>query len=189
MDSTSLTLLERLCTGRDDAGWQRFVEIYAPLLQMWARRAGLSDADAADVVQDVLMTVMNEMPHFAYDSKRRNFRGWLKTITVNRSRTLYRKKAPVNAVNVDQAVFECLPGSAADEFWEREYQQHLVRRALQVMQRDFETNTWRACWETTINDRPAKEVALELGMSEAAIYVAKSRVLRRLREELRYLWD
>ncbi|HET6880561.1 MAG TPA: sigma-70 family RNA polymerase sigma factor [Pirellulales bacterium] len=189
MESTSLTLLERLRMNGDESAWRRFVDLYTPLLHLWTRRAGLPEADAADIVQDVLLTVTNEMPRFAYDVDRKNFRGWLKTITINRCRDRQRKKAPLNAADVDSAVFESAPGSAGDEFWEKEYHQHLFQQALAVMQAEFETKTWRACWEMAVNERPVKEVAAELGMSEAAVYVAKSRVLRRLRHELWDLWE
>lgn len=185
MESTSLTLLERLRANGNGSAWRRFVDLYTPLLHLWARRAGLPEAEAADIVQDVT----NEMPRFIYDGERKNFRGWLKTITINRCRDRQRKKAPLNAADVDSAVFELAAGPAAEEFWEKEYHLHLFQQALAVMKAEFETKTWRACWETTVNERPAKEVAAELDMSEAAVYVAKSRVLRRLRHELWDLWE
>ena len=71
-----------------------------------------------------------------------------------------------------------------EEFWNVEYQQHLVRKALEIMQAGFEPRTWQACWEHTVNDKTAAAVGQELSMSEGAVYVAKSRVLRRLRQEL-----
>jgi RNA polymerase sigma-70 factor (ECF subfamily) len=68
---------------------------------------------------------------------------------------------------------------------ETEYREHLVRRALTLMQRDFERTTWKACWETVVADRSAAEVATELGITVNAVYLSKSRVLRHLRHELR----
>ena len=75
------------------------------------------------------------------------------------------------------------------EIEEEEYRRYLVRRALGLMQAEFEPATWKACWEFVVHDRPAAEVAAELGLSVNAVYLAKSRVLRRLRAELRGLLD
>ena len=79
--------------------------------------------------------------------------------------------------------------SDAELFAEREYRQRLARRAMELMQAEFEVNTWRACWESVVSDRPAAEIAAELGMTVNAVYLAKSRVLRRLRADLDGLWD
>src|SRR6185369_6361079 len=86
MLSTSVTLLERVRKRDDQAAWERFVALYTPLLYRWAQRAGLADQDAADLVQDVLVLLMQELPNFEYDAARRNFRGWLKTVTINKCR-------------------------------------------------------------------------------------------------------
>jgi RNA polymerase sigma-70 factor (ECF subfamily) len=85
----------------------------------------------------------------------------------------------------DDEALRRLPDEAAlESFWEVEYRQHLVRKALEVMRAEFESKTWQACWEHVVSEKTAAEVGRELGMSEAAVYVAKSRVLRRLRQEL-----
>jgi len=76
-----------------------------------------------------------------------------------------------------------------ESLWEAEYQQHLVGQALRIMRTDFQETTWKACWETLVAGRPAAEVAAELGLSENAVFVARCRVLRRLREELAGLLD
>src|SRR5581483_587247 len=90
----------------------------------------------------------------------------------------------------DDARFEELADPAAlDPFWEHEYRQKLVARALELMRAEFQPTTWRACWEHVVSNRPAAEVAAELGMTVGAVYVAKGRVLRRLREELAGLWE
>src|SRR3954465_4015956 len=91
MLSTSITLLQRIRQRDDQAAWERFVALYTPLLYRWAQRAGLSDHDATDLVQDVLILLMTELPSFEYDAARRNFRGWLKTVTINKCRELQRR--------------------------------------------------------------------------------------------------
>ncbi|MBC7817004.1 MAG: sigma-70 family RNA polymerase sigma factor, partial [Planctomycetaceae bacterium] len=92
MQTTSLTLLERVRQPNDQSAWERFVSLYSPLLFAFARRAGMNDNDAADVVQDVFLVLMDELPGFEYDAARKNFRGWLKTITVHKCRERQRRR-------------------------------------------------------------------------------------------------
>jgi len=189
VNSTSVTLLQRVRQRDDQAAWERFVALYAPLLFRWALRAGLAEQDAADLVQDVLVLLMQELPEFEYDAGR-NFRGWLKTVTINKCRERQRRRVPAAGVGGDSDPLAELPGASdLEEFWNAEYRQHLVRKALEIMRTEFEPNTWQACWEHTVNDKTAAEVGRQLGLSEAAVYVAKSRVLRRLRQELSGLLD
>ena len=89
----------------------------------------------------------------------------------------------------DPGLSQFADAADSDEFWNVEYRQQLVARALEIMQAEFEPSTWQACWQTTVEDRPAADVAAELGITINAVYVARSRVLRRLREELRDLLD
>jgi RNA polymerase sigma-70 factor, ECF subfamily len=190
MLSTSVTLLERVRMRDDQAAWERFVTLYTPLLYRWAQRAGLADQDAADLVQDVLMLLMKELPTFEYDNVRRNFRGWLKTITVHKCRERQRQRVLAAGIGGAKDPMQAVPGGDdLEEFWNAEYRQHVVRKALEIMRIEFETKTWQACWEYTVNDKSAAEVGRELGLSEAAVYVANSRVLRRLRQELAGLLD
>jgi RNA polymerase sigma-70 factor, ECF subfamily len=190
MLSTSVTLLERVRQRDDQAAWERFVALYTPLLYRWAQRAGLGDEDAADLVQDVLVVLMNELPSFEYDTARRNFRGWLKTVTINKCRERQRRRILAMGAPGDCDILQALPSNDdLDQFWDAEYRQHLVRKALEIMRREFESTTWKACWEHAVNDKTAAQVGQELGLSEAAVYVAKSRVLRRLRHELAGLLD
>jgi RNA polymerase sigma-70 factor, ECF subfamily len=188
MNTTSITLLEQLRTpGRPDA-WRRFVHLYTPLLYHWARRLELSAEDAADLVQEVLILLVQRLPQFAYD-RRGSFRGWLRTVLVNRGRDLRRRLARSACGRQSEHVPEPEVDDNTLAFDEAEYRQHLVKRALELMQTDFEPVTWKACWESTVADRPAAEVARELGISVNAVYLAKARVLSRLRQELDGLLD
>ena len=184
MHSTSVTLLGRVRRSDDQAAWQRFVALYTPLLFRWSQRAGLAEADAADLVQDVLLTLLKELPKFQYDAGR-SFRSWLKTVTTNKCRERQRRKRPAAGQGGENDPLQAVPAADQwEEFWNAEYQQQLVRRALEIMQTEFEPKTWRTCWEHTVNDKTAAAIGQELGLSEGAVYVAKSRVLRRLRQEL-----
>jgi RNA polymerase sigma-70 factor (ECF subfamily) len=188
MNTTSPSLLERLRQPDEEESWSRFVKLYTPLLFSWARRIGLQEPDAADLVQDVLTVLVQKLPEFRYDQSK-SFRGWLHTLTLNRWRELRRRSPAAPAVG-GAANLDELPCPANDEaFWEQEYRQHLVGRALQLMQADFQPTTWKACWEFVVSGRPAAEVAAELGVTLDVVYSAKSRVLRRLRQELEGLLD
>jgi RNA polymerase sigma-70 factor (ECF subfamily) len=188
MDSTSASLIERLRRPEDQAAWARFVELYTPLLCSWARRWGLRGEDMADLVQDVLTLLVQKLPDFSLDPAQR-FRGWLWTVALNKCRDFQRKRAAAPARR-SAALLDDLPGpDGTASVEEAEYRSYLVARALRLMQADFQPSTWKACWEHVVCGRPAAEVAAELNLSVGAVYVARSRVLARLREELAGLLD
>lgn len=188
MYTTRVSLLERVRDPGQRDAWTRFVDLYTPLLLHWAHCSGLQEADAADLVQEVLTLLLQKLPTFHYQPGG-SFRSWLKALTLNKWRDGCRRRA-VRPVEVSLAGQAEPPASDPAALFEaEEYQQRLVARALQVMQTEFHATTWQACWEHVVSGRSAAEVAAELGLSEGAVYVAKSRVLRRLREELRGLLD
>jgi RNA polymerase sigma-70 factor, ECF subfamily len=188
MHSTSVSLLERLRGTGERPAWDRFVALYTPLLLHWARRLEAQESDAADLVQDVLAILVKEMPRFQHRADKR-FRGWLWTVTLNRWRELCRRRVKVPISLTDSALEDATFPDEQQSFDEEEYRQYIVSRALQLMQADFQPDTWKACWEYVVRDRPAADVAVELGISVNAVHLAKSRVLRRLREELNGLLD
>ena len=160
------------------------------MLFAFARRAGMNDNDSADVVQDVFVVLMAEMPRFEYDAIRKNFRGWLKTITVNKCRERQRRLNPVAAPGGSEGGLSSVVDDATVEaFWEGEYHQHLIAQALRLMQSDFEPQTWQVAWLALTTDRTAADIGQELGLAEASVWVAKSRVLRKLRHEMAGMWD
>jgi RNA polymerase sigma-70 factor, ECF subfamily len=189
MNTTSVSLLERLRQPAEhDGAWRRFVQLYTPLLFHWARKLGLSAEDAADLVQEVLVLLVQKLPDFTYDPKK-SFRGWLRTVTMNKWRDYQRlRRLPVEHGGAGQ-LDEMADDDGAAAFEEAEYRQRLVQQALNVMQSDFQPATWRACWEYMILERPAEVVAQELGLTVNAVYLANSRVLTRLRQELAGLLD
>lgn len=182
MNTTPITLLERLRQRNEQAAWERFVELYTPLLFTWARRIGLQETDAADLVQEVFGLLVHKLPEFVYD-KWKSFRGWLRKVALNQWRAGQRKRARAPlAMDVD---LDHLPAAPPEEaFWEQEYRSHLVYRAMEVMRADFQEPTWRACWECVVHSRSAVEVGAELGMTPGGVRAAKFRVLARLRQEL-----
>ena len=185
MNTTPLSLLENLRAGNQEttkAAWGRFADLYTPLLFHWACRLGLQENDAADLVQDVFVVLVRKLPAFRHDGRHR-FRGWLRTVLVNRWRD-WRPQRVVHGAVPDLASIESLEPGPDDALEEAEYRRYLVGRAMHLMQADFQPATWQACWETIANDRPAAEVAAQLGISPAAVYAATARVLSRLRREL-----
>lgn len=185
METTSASLLVRLRQPADHQAWARFVDLYTPLLFHWARRSGIDETEAADLIQDVFCVLLRKMPAFAYDPQR-TFRGWLRTMLLNQWRTRLRRRAEVALDVHDDRLAQ---PDEQDGLTEEEYRQFLTSRALRIMQTDFQPLTWQACWQHVAMDRTAAEVAAELGMSVKAVYLAKARVLRRLRQELDGLWD
>lgn len=188
MNTTSASLLERLRRPGEPEAWPRFVQLYTPLLLHWAYRLGLPHPDAADLVQDVLTHLVRQLPLFTYDPRRR-FRGWLWTITVNQWRLQRRRRQPAIPTDDLDGLEEMAVPDGVEALAEAEYHQYLTGRALRLMQVEFQPTTWKAFWECVAVGRSAAEVGSELGLSVAAVYAAKSRVLRRLREELEGLLD
>lgn len=179
MDTTSASLLERLRQPGDRAAWERFVRLYTPLLCLWADRLGRHGQDRDDLVQDVFLILLRELPRFRYRPDG-SFRGWLKTVLLNKLREHRRRPAPADGEALDGLACPD-PGDALDE---TEYRQYLVQRALELLRTEFEPATWQAFWEFVVRGRPGTEVARELGISENAVYLTKGRVLRLLRAEL-----
>jgi RNA polymerase sigma-70 factor (ECF subfamily) len=128
------------------------------------------------------------MPEFEYEAGK-SFRAWLRTIMLNRWRDMERRATVMSQHTGHPALDDLHHPDPVIELAEAEYRELLVRRALELIQRDFKPATWKACWEQVVQGRPAVEVAQELGLSLNAVYVARSRVLRRLREYLDELID
>jgi RNA polymerase sigma-70 factor (ECF subfamily) len=182
--TTRITLLARLRDLRDGAAWEEFVEIYAPLIYGLARRHALQDADAGDVTQEVLRAAVQALPRFALDPRRGTFRGWLFTVALNQLRKFAqaRKRHPRGSGDPSaQAFLEEQPAPEEEARWEQEYQARLFTWAADKARSSFRTPTWEAFWRTAVDGRDAREVAVALGMSIGAVYIAKSRVLSRIR--------
>jgi RNA polymerase sigma-70 factor (ECF subfamily) len=186
MQTTPASLLLRLRQPGEQRAWQQFVDLYTPLLFHWSMRLGLNEADAADLVQDVFVILSQRLNGFDYD-RGKSFRGWLRTILTNKWRD--RRRRATLPLAEDDAVEQVASPQDGDLIGEAEYREFLVTRALEVMQAEFQPTTWKACWEHVVAGRSAAEVGRELGISANAVYIAKSRVLRRLRAELEGLLE
>lgn len=187
--TTRPSLLLRIRHADDKTAWHEFFEIYAPLIHSYARYLGLQDADALDLTQEVLQTIAAKASHFDYDPGRGSFRGWLRTVTRNKLRDLADRRQRQPAATGDsgfQAVLREQADPQSDEhIWNQHHQWHLFLWAAQKVRVDFRPSTWEAFWNVTVENQPVRQVAQQLGVSVGAVHIAKSRVLARLREQLR----
>jgi RNA polymerase sigma-70 factor (ECF subfamily) len=170
----------------DPAAWRRLATVYGPAVYRWARRAGLRGEDAADVTQEVFRVVATYSKRLQHGRPGNTFRGWLWTITRNKVRDFWRAHANHPAAiggSDSQGMFLLVQneesgsssGPPADS---------LLRRATEIIRAEFEEGSWQAFWRVTIDGRSPADVAAELGVSANAVYLARSRILRRFRELL-----
>ncbi|MGE3805444.1 MAG: RNA polymerase sigma factor [Gemmataceae bacterium] len=183
-----MSLLQRARHQLPEA-WERLLFLYGPLVEYWCRRWGAQDADVEDLRQEVFRSVASALPDFRRDRPGDTFRGWLRVITHRKFLDFCRRQ---------QRTAEARGGSSA--YWHLlqvpeqneppagddapEQQVHLHQRALELVRGQFEPKTWQAFWRTAVDGHAPNEVGADLGMTAVAVRKAKSRVLRRLREEM-----
>lgn len=191
--TTSLSLLDRLYQAGDSADWDRLVQAYSPLLRKWAGRYEVQAADVEDLVQDVLLVVMRELPGFRHNQQRGAFRTWLRRILVNRLRNTWRERgrnAKCDSDNLATRLDELEdPSSSLSQLWDREHDCHLAQRLLELLEGRFTESTREVFRRLVLEGKDADQVAAEMGLSLNAVFTAKSRVLRELRTLGRGLLD
>jgi RNA polymerase sigma-70 factor (ECF subfamily) len=189
MNTTSVSLLQRLQDHPDGDSWRRLVDLYQPLLRGWLRGYGTRAQDADDLVQEVLTVVVKDLPKFQHPGHGGAFRGWLRAILVNRLRGYWRsgRSQPVGTDFLQLADSLADPASDLSRHWDEQHDRDVLARLLDLMEREFEPKTLRAFRRVGLEGAKARDVAEELGMSVGAVYEAKSSVLRRLRQEARGL--
>jgi RNA polymerase sigma-70 factor (ECF subfamily) len=182
---TRQTLLLRMRDVEDDSAWQEFVEIYTPLIYNFCRTRGLQEADAVDVVQEVLKSVSKAIQNFEYDTDKGLFRSWLYTVTRSKLNNFFNKakKQPRGTGRVSMHAFiESYPAKdERDAAWGLEYKRHVFHWAADKIKTEFTATTWQAFWATAVEELAPEAVAEDLGMTTGAVYIAKSRVVRRLK--------
>lgn len=184
--TTRVSLLVRLRDAADAEAWREFVRLYAPLVYRYGRRQGLQDADAADLCQDVLRAVNGGIARLDYDPARGTFRGWLFTLARRKLCDLHARLARSTRGSGDndaRALLEAQPARTdEEEQWESEYRQAVFAWAAEQVRPTVSETSWQAFWQTAVEGRPGKDVAAELGVTPAAVYLAKGRIMARLRE-------
>jgi RNA polymerase sigma-70 factor (ECF subfamily) len=183
--NTSLTLLQRLRSNEADA-WQRLVQLYGPLVRFWCVRWGVGQ-EAEDVVQEVFKAVVTGLETFRRDRPGDTFRGWLRGVTRNKLLHFARADRQPRAAGGSDAYLRLQGLADAEQPPEEDppVELHgLYRRALELVRGEFEEPTWRAFWLNVVEGRTPADIAADLGVTSAAVRKAKSRVLRRLKEEI-----
>lgn len=194
MSETSASLLDRLQRNPDAAAWQRLVDLYTPLVRGWLRGRLHLPQDADDVIQEVFAVVVRKLPAFQRAPHPGAFRGWLRAITVNCLRDFWRGNRLRPAATGNSDFLQLLdqledPQSALSREWDREHDRHVAGRLLELLEPDFEDRTWQAFRRVVLQQQPPEQVARDLGMTVNAVYVAKSKVLARFRQEGQGLID
>jgi RNA polymerase sigma-70 factor (ECF subfamily) len=188
MLTTSRTLLDRLRNRHDSQAWQLWLTVYEPWLRDWLRMHRLQPADVDDLLQNILVVVSQKLPTFVHSGQPGAFRAWLRRILVNEVRNFLRGR---QRQTTDAATdwLDLLEDNSSElsRQWDSEHDQQVTRRLLAAIQPDFAEQTWEVFRLLVLEDRPAAEVAQSFGMTLNAVYVARSRVLKRLREAMRGL--
>jgi RNA polymerase sigma-70 factor (ECF subfamily) len=187
--STSRSLIDRL--KRDEAiAWRELVHLYSPLIFHWCQQRGLRSQECADILQDAFRSVVGNIREFRKEEAGDTFRGWLRTITHNKINDHLRRTAgePRAVGGTDAELRLGQVAEASDELLgdddDATAERTLFLRAIEMIRKDFQDQTWQAFWRVVVDGRSAQEVGDELGMRPGTVRVAKSRVLKRLREQL-----
>lgn len=189
---TRASLIVRLKDRADQDAWREFVEIYRPVVYRLACRKGLQHADAEDLAQQVLSNVAAAVHRWEPDETRGRFRTWLHRIAQNLIINALTRRAPDRAAGDDaahdQLAREAAPEGPDSELLRMEYRREVFHWAARQICVEFQPDTWQAFWQTTVQGEPVAEVALRLRKKPGAVYAARGRVMRRLREKI-LDWD
>ena len=191
---TSVSLLERVQANADGEAWKQLADLYTPLIRGWLHRHGMTSPDADDAVQEVLIVLMRKLPEFQRQPRTGSFRAWLRNITVICMRDFLRKRKrqpQATGRSSFQHVLEEMenPDSALSRTWDEEHDRHVFAALVEKVRPEFVDSTWVAFRRTALDGVAAKEVAAELDLSLNAVFIARSRVMSRLKQEAHGLLD
>ncbi len=186
MDTTRQSLLLR-AQGGDEGAWEDLCALYRPLIVAWLRRQSVPERDIDDLVQEIFLAVVQNLPTFSHSGRHGAFRAWLRTIARNYCCDYWKAPARRTAPPGDVAAAEVLarledPDSGLNRYWDEEHDQYVLRCLLEMMELEFEPGTVRAFRRVALEGASGVDAASELELSVASVYTARSRVLRRLRE-------
>lgn len=170
-----------------ETAWERLLALYGPLLRRWLHRYDLQSSDVEDVLQDVLLVVSRDIPAFDHNGRTGAFRLWLKSVMVNRIRDHWRKRnrpaEPGRSDRESQLAELEDPHSQLTHLWNREHDRYVLDQLLKMVRPHFQPSTWEAFRLVSIEGYGAEDAAAVLGMTTNAVFIARSRVLSRLRQE------
>jgi RNA polymerase sigma-70 factor (ECF subfamily) len=186
MDETRQSLLLRAQTGEENA-WKDLTDLYRPLIIGWLNRQGVPARDLEDLNQDILLSVVKHLPTFQHSGRRGAFRSWLRTIVCNRTTDYWRALDAGTQASGGSGATAALqqladPDSDLNRQWDEEHDHYVLDCLLDLVQEEFEPTTLQAFRRLALDGASGAEAAQELGLSVAAVYVAKSRVLQRIRQ-------
>src|SRR6516225_7432867 len=193
MDETRQSLLLRARTGEESA-WRDLTDLYRPLIIGWLNRQGVPARDLEDLSQDILLTVVKHLPTFQHSGRRGAFRSWLRTIVCSRTTDYWRAIDASTQASGGSGATAALqqladPDSSLNRQWDEEHDRYVLDCLLDLVEEEFEPATLQAFRRLALDGASGAEAAQELGLSVAAVYVAKSRVLQRIRQEAEGLID
>jgi RNA polymerase sigma-70 factor, ECF subfamily len=183
--NTSPSLVLRIRDHSDADAWTEFIDVYSSLIYDFCRSRSLQSSDAADVTQEILLRVAKAIRNFEYDRSKGLFRDWLARIATNEIRRFMTRKSSVNtsSINLDQG------SGSLESSWNERFHQYIFSKALERSQSHFTAETWKMFERSWIDKLPVEQVATELGTTIERVYVARNRVLKRLRYEVAILAD
>ncbi len=192
MQSTSISLLDLLKDGEDDQAWQTMVAIYQPLIKKWLGRLGTPANELGDLSQNVMTVVVRKLPDFEHGGRTGAFRAWLRNITRNCLLEFWRSNRRTPVATGKSAFQEELnqladQTSELSQIWDREYDEHVLASLMKVIRPEFQSQSWQAFELFVLEGIPAAEVADRMGVSTNSVFIAKSRIMTRLREVGKYM--
>jgi RNA polymerase sigma factor (sigma-70 family) len=186
---TRHSLLVRLRDTADECAWTEFVSIYEPAIYGFARKKGLQDADARDLCQEVLRSVAGAIDRWDPDPCKGPFRGWLFRIArntlINLAASQQRHPRGTGESGIQNLLEQHPAGESADSaLFDIEYKRQVFHWAAEMIRGEFTAATWTAFWRTAVEEGAVRDVACQLEISTGAVYIARSRVIARLRERI-----
>lgn len=192
--TTKVNMILRLADPDDQQAWGEFIEVYTPLLTETARRLGLNSHDASDAVQEVMAHLVSAINKWKPTGQRAGFRRWLGRVSRNQMLTLLqrtnvlRSEGVVNERQLRLLAQVTAPADPTATF-DLAFRQQVFLFVIHKIQSDFQSKTWQAFWATYVDQTPPADVARQLSLSVGAVYIARSRVMNRLRETVEKLMD
>jgi RNA polymerase sigma-70 factor (ECF subfamily) len=181
-DVTRASLLFRVKNLKDERAWGQFLDVYLPMVERYCRRRGLQESDARDIGQEVMGTIAKAIERFEYDPARGKFRDWLFTVTRSRLNDFFaRRQERGSGRTTIQERLDLEPGREEAAAWEEDCRRQLFEWVAARARAEFEERSWRAFFMAAIEGKDVQDASSATGLSTNAVYIARSRVLARMK--------